>query len=251
MKFSVSFLASRYLIFCVFYFWYSFFLFPYFTLFWISYIVLFTVWAVHVVWATFFTSFILWRSGVFFSVVPKSLAVVTSEQVGNVCFNFSYFISFFFYFSWGFGGIEAENLCIWIILSFFSMEILQASVTPCLWRLVFMSSRVQRESSDLFTTPFDEFREFLGKVLLRAERKFHRVLSFLSNSFWKSAMGVLVIMSSIIHCCCSCSVNISESFTCICWQSRLTIPQLPVYKSLISNGLFWNFLLVRVVQWTY
>ena len=42
-----------------------------------------------------------------------------------------------------------------------------------------------------------------------------RVFSFLSNSFWKSAMGVLVIMSSIIRCSCSCSVN--EHF----WVIRL------------------------------
>ena len=57
------------------------------------------------------------RSGAFFSVVPKSLAVVTSERVWDVYFNFCYCISYF-YFGTRFWGVETANtyVFVWIIL---------------------------------------------------------------------------------------------------------------------------------------
>ena len=45
-----------------------------------------------------------------------------------------------------------------IVWLFFLMDILWDSVTYCLQRLVFISSRVQKQRSGLLTTSFDEFR---------------------------------------------------------------------------------------------
>ena len=49
-----------------------------------------------------------------------------------------------------------------IVWLFFLMEILWASVTPRLQRLVFISFSMQKERPGLLTTPFDKFRELLG-----------------------------------------------------------------------------------------
>ena len=96
----------------MFYFWYSFF--PIFHA-WITCIVLFTVCAVlwlftvRVICSTFSTSFTYWRFGAFFSVVLKSLALVTSEWVWEVHFDFKVYP---FLFQWRFLNTKAVNICI-------------------------------------------------------------------------------------------------------------------------------------------
>ena len=50
---------------------------------------------VHMVCSILSTSFTYWKRGVFFSVMTKSLALVTSETVWDVYFNFSHSISYF------------------------------------------------------------------------------------------------------------------------------------------------------------
>ena len=88
---------------CVFISIFFFSLFPYFTFFWFSCMILFTdcavlwLFTVHSVSSTFSTSFTYWRSGAFFSLVLKSLAVVTSGWVWDECFDFSYSISDFYW----------------------------------------------------------------------------------------------------------------------------------------------------------
>ena len=42
---------------------------------------------------------------------------------------------------------------------FLLIDILSMSVTPWFWRCDFSSSKVQRESSEIRTTPFDVFRD--------------------------------------------------------------------------------------------
>ena len=55
---------------------------------------------------------------------------------------------------------------VWIILSFFLMEIVNKVTLTHEQRLVFISSRVQRESSRFLITPFNKFRELWGYVFI-------------------------------------------------------------------------------------
>ena len=114
---------------------------------------------VHVICFPFSTSFTCWRSKAFFSVVTKSLAVVISEWIWYVYFDFSYCISYF-YFGRGFRSIEAENICICLDRFVIFLHVDSSGVRNTLFVNVgFISSRVQRERSRFLTTPFDKFSE--------------------------------------------------------------------------------------------
>ena len=144
------------------------FFFPYFIFFWVSCIVLFAVYTllflftVHVVCLNFSTSFTYWRSGTFFLWCPNLWQLGHSSRfrvyILTLVIVYPIFISV-----GGFGVLKLRiYVFVRIVWLFFLMEILRASVTLCLQRLVFILSQVQRERSGLLTSPFDEFRELSG-----------------------------------------------------------------------------------------